>query len=240
VNADASIKSSDQYKSFDKSKLQHATVQGGDTKFLADLQKEPPEADKFQEWTATALTNPDVTNFSTIELWAIMANALNDTIVNYAQEIESAFNWLVNHPQQYQTQVTFNIESDWGEFGLLTPSAAIVDPKDVETKDSDKNIFATDLKIMWGKEHSHVENRFTVEYVFPSFLYTALALFSRPQYLQLYNYQRRFPYRLLYLSRQRWQHRRPRKCTHYYSRGKLDLRLLILACLTGLNLRCID
>lgn len=89
----------------------------------------------------------------TMSLWELMTAAMDDDLNNRAGDIESAFTWIVANPATHQTKCSLTINSDWGEIGLLTPSAFILpDPANPPPTD---NITFSKTKIVWGQEHSH-------------------------------------------------------------------------------------
>ena len=129
---DASINETTQYKQFVAATTVKAALQGGDT-HLADIifntPTDPAVNDTYTEWLATAAEHPAVFSFGTMTLWELM----NDPRVPEAQgvweDVQNAFLWLANHPEQHTTPCTLTINSDWAEIGILVPAAhIIIDP----------------------------------------------------------------------------------------------------------------
>ncbi|KAI6039576.1 MAC/Perforin domain-containing protein [Pisolithus marmoratus] len=67
--------------------------------------------------------------------------------------ILGAYNSLISHFQPYRTAVVFHIQSDWGEFNLLSPESRIIpDPNNPYLP---SNTPASSTRVYWGKECSH-------------------------------------------------------------------------------------
>ncbi|KAL0067320.1 hypothetical protein AAF712_005547 [Marasmius tenuissimus] len=131
---------------------------GGDSKTGTSLAINPKYA-TFLEWADSCKENPPaIMSFVVDELWLLMKYSDNDQIVKFASQIEEAFNWFVDKPKIYKTQVSLVIESDWAEFGLLTPSAVIVKGG----TNPDDNTVWDQTKFRWGRERSHVFEKKTV------------------------------------------------------------------------------
>ncbi|KAL0072607.1 hypothetical protein AAF712_000370 [Marasmius tenuissimus] len=135
---DASVRNSDQYKAYLNLKQRIESVYGGDNNKSLALGMDPTWK-AFQDWVATSQQNPSILSFVVDEL------------------LDAAFHWIVDNPAIYKTSVSLVIESDWAEFGLLTPSAVIIKGDTVPT-----NTTWDETKFTWGKEHSHEYRRQTV------------------------------------------------------------------------------
>ena len=81
-----------------------------------------------------------------------MSAASSSKITDRVADVENAFKWIVSHPAQHKTKCRFIINSDWGEIGLLTPSAFI--EEDPDSKPSTEFVLSS-TKISWGREHSY-------------------------------------------------------------------------------------
>lgn len=103
-------------------------------------------------------------SYSTKELWVLMFESDDNEVSKAADDIEFAYNWIINHPQLYVTSGSIVIESDWAEIGLLTPSATIQPDPNIPVPDPTNTVFQT-TKILWGREHSHDQRRMTIKYV---------------------------------------------------------------------------
>ncbi|KAF8548135.1 hypothetical protein OG21DRAFT_801686 [Imleria badia] len=67
----------------------------------------------------------------------------------------------VDHPPVvYKTAVSLDIQSDWAEFNLLTPSAVIL----LDPANSHPSTNAVDTRVQWGKEYSHNYQRQTLRF----------------------------------------------------------------------------
>lgn len=129
------------------------------------LVNSPTDYSLYEKWTKTNMQNPGVVNFSLTEIWTLMRSAVDTTLQSRADDIQNAFNYIVSHPDPYKTAVTLDVQSDWAEFGILTPSAVIVaDP----SKPYPSNTTASDNKVTFGKEYSHVIKREILKFVVTS------------------------------------------------------------------------
>ncbi|KAF9810948.1 hypothetical protein IEO21_06752 [Rhodonia placenta] len=153
---DASVASESQYKTYQGLAQRLLSCQGGDADMANTLVNSPTDYSLYEKWTKTNMQNPGVVNFSLTEIWTLMRSAVDTTLQSRADDIQNAFNYIVSHPDPYKTAVTLDVQSDWAEFGILTPSAVIVaDP----SKPYPSNTTASDNKVTFGKEYSHVIKR---------------------------------------------------------------------------------
>jgi len=53
------------------------------------------------------------------------ASWASSAVRSRATDIQDAFEYIVAHPQQWRTVVTFSARSNWAEFGLSTPAGKI-------------------------------------------------------------------------------------------------------------------
>lgn len=165
----ASVKSTDQYATFTNQMQKTVSCRGGDPSIAGKIISAPNNDtvfQTFQAWEATARTLPDIMSFSVLEIWVLMSISNNTLVASYADDVQNAFVWMVQNPQPHRTPVRMYIESDWGEFGLLTPSAYVDAATVVVSPPEDpglNNTIATQTKVQWGKEHSHAYRRTTVE-----------------------------------------------------------------------------
>jgi hypothetical protein len=173
-NFDASVESESQYKTFTEYVQKLVSVQGGDINLAINIVSNPTVYANYDAWTKTILLRPDLMNFQTVEIWSLMKDASSSHLRQIANTIQDAFNYIVTHPQPYSTAVSLSIQSDWCEFGLLTPSAIIIPNKDIPFPDPG-NTVQSETKILWGKEYSHDQRRQTIEYVLFSFVIKVLA-----------------------------------------------------------------
>ncbi|OSX64643.1 hypothetical protein POSPLADRAFT_1044142 [Postia placenta MAD-698-R-SB12] len=153
---DASVASESQYKTYQGLAQRLLSCQGGDADMANTLVNSPTDYSLYEKWTKTNMQNPGVVNFSLTEIWTLMRSAVDTTLQSRADDIQNAFNYIVSHPDPYKTAVTLDVQSDWAEFGILTPSAVIIpDP----SKPYPSNTTASDNKVTFGKEYSHVIKR---------------------------------------------------------------------------------
>lgn len=153
-----------QFQTFLNNMQKLVAVQGGDLNLAIEIGSDPTKYDEFVKWTKTVDTRSDLMNFQTVELWTLMKQAIDPELKTWANTIHDAYNWIVEHPQVYSTAALLYIESDWGEFGLLSPSAVIIPDPKVPFPDP-TNTFLNSTKVTWGKEHSHVEYRMSIKFV---------------------------------------------------------------------------
>ncbi|KAK7444053.1 hypothetical protein VKT23_015450 [Stygiomarasmius scandens] len=158
----ADVKKEEQYKTFEEFKQADVTCQGGDLDKGTYFVRHPDSLEAYDDWGATVASYPNVTSFSTVEIWSLFRDANAKVLREAADELEKAFNHLKDHTEIHQTKVTLTIESDWAEFGLLTPSAVIIKDKDIPLPD--KTVFS-ETKVQWGREHSHAYERKDVRFI---------------------------------------------------------------------------
>lgn len=173
---DASITESEQYKEFSNYMQKVFSIQGGDLTLALDLGTDPADYDKYVEWTKTAPSRADLMSIQTIELWVLLKDAISADLRNIANTLREAYEYIAHHPVVYRTKARIYIESDWAEIGMLTPSAIIKEDPDAPLEDPGNTYLGT-TKLRWGREHSHVEKRQTIEFVLLStLLYRSNAL----------------------------------------------------------------
>jgi len=158
---DASVKSQNQYKLFSEYFQYLVTVSGGgDRSKLANTDATYPD---YTEWIASIKErDPGLLTFQVIELWGLIRYADSSELKAYATPLEDAFMWIVGHPDVYKTAVSLDIQTDWAEFNLLTPSAVIV--PDPANPYPSTNTVASDTRVQWGKEYSHNYQRLTLQF----------------------------------------------------------------------------
>ncbi|KAJ8076762.1 hypothetical protein PM082_001185 [Marasmius tenuissimus] len=153
---DPGVRGSDQYKAYLNLKQRIESVYGGDNNKAIALGTKPTWP-SFQDWVVTSQQNPSILSFVVDELWSLMKNSADDDIIKAAPRIEDAFNYIVDNPAVYKTAVSLVCESDWAEFGLLTPSAIVIKGDNVPS-----NTTWDETKLTWGKEYSHDYHRQTI------------------------------------------------------------------------------
>ncbi|KAG6334618.1 hypothetical protein ID866_4470 [Astraeus odoratus] len=157
---DSSVTTEEQYKTFSAFMQKTVSVMGGDSVLNTRLAADPHHNDRFVEWAETVTANSATTNFTVQELWILMKSAASKELRDTANTVEQAFNWIVAHPQAYQTDVTLDIQSDWAEFNLLTPGAVIIN---VQTDDPGNTVMS-ETRVQWGLEYSHQYQRKTLSF----------------------------------------------------------------------------
>ncbi|KAJ8076744.1 hypothetical protein AAF712_000368 [Marasmius tenuissimus] len=157
---DASVKKEDQFKEFMEFKQADVTAQGGELNAGINFIQHPDNMEAYDAWGKTVASYPNVTSLSTIEIWSLLRDAAAEELRNAADQLEAAFNHLKSHKEVHQTKVTLTIESDWAEFGLLTPSAVIIKDGDIPA-----NTIFSETKVQWGKEYSHDYHRQDIKFI---------------------------------------------------------------------------
>ncbi|KAI6027942.1 hypothetical protein BKA83DRAFT_4236389 [Pisolithus microcarpus] len=158
---DATVMAQDQYKKFEEYFQYLVTVSGGGDR--SKLANTDGTYDDYQKWEDSIKDNrPGLLSFQVIEVWTLMKLANSDVLKSYADPLYNAFMWIVGHPDVYKTAVSLDIQSDWAEFNLLTPSAVIM--PDPQSPYPAQNTVASDTRVQWGKEYSHVYERQTLRF----------------------------------------------------------------------------
>lgn len=85
-------------------------------------------------------------SFQSEALWDIMNSAADPLLASRGTDVYKAYQYIVEHPEQHFTRARMVITSDWGEVGLLTPSAYIVRDPLGENPDT---TFLESTKISW-------------------------------------------------------------------------------------------
>lgn len=88
-----------------------------------------------------------------------MRDAANTTVRGRANDIQDALSYNITLPQPYRTELIFTIQSDWAEFGLLSPCGVIIENK---ANPYPPLTQGSETKITWGREHSHDQRRETI------------------------------------------------------------------------------
>lgn len=82
------------------------------------------------KWVDSDDTAPNVKSFHHESLWDLINGVVDPELAARGSDVQKAYNWLVENPEQHLTQARMVIRSDWEEIGLLTPCAYIVkDPR---------------------------------------------------------------------------------------------------------------
>ncbi|KAI6098437.1 hypothetical protein EDD16DRAFT_1662944 [Pisolithus croceorrhizus] len=146
-----SVTAEDQYKQFSEYFQYLVTVSGGGDR--SKLANTDGTYDDYQTWIQSIKKNgPGLLSFQVIEVWTLMKLAESDVLKSYADPLYNAFMWIVGHPDVYKTAVSLDIQSDWAEFNLLTPSAVIA--PDPTSPYPAQNTVASDTRVQW-KERDH-------------------------------------------------------------------------------------
>ncbi|MCJ1384368.1 hypothetical protein MMC17_007484 [Xylographa soralifera] len=157
---DAEIKTTSQFKEFSALVQKTCDCFGGDPVMANQIASGPEDGDiwkRFQDWDDTAQKTPNVMTIQTMAIWDLMFLAKNPKIYKRVNDISNAYKWISQNPGLYITKCRFTINSDWGEIGLLTPSAFIeINPESPPPSD---NVNFQTTKVSFGREHSYEYKR---------------------------------------------------------------------------------
>ena len=161
---DINVKGESQYATFEDSVQKTSSCLGGDPKLASPLDSDPTSESifkTFQQWVETAGTRPNIMSFQTMTIWDLMNSANDSEVASRAADVQDAYQFIVENPEQHQTKARLVITSDWGEIGLLTPSAFIApDPEHPATPEA----FFSSTKITWTSNGAS-QRDVTIEYV---------------------------------------------------------------------------
>ncbi|KAL8822703.1 MAG: hypothetical protein Q9191_006567, partial [Dirinaria sp. TL-2023a] len=146
---DINIKGESQYAEFEDSVQKASSCLGGDPELASPLDSDPSSDgvfETFKQWVNTTHTRPNLMSFQTMTLWDLMSGANDSEVAARGTDVQDAFSWIVENPEEHQTKARLTITSDWGEIGLLTPSAFILrDP----AHSAPVEAFFSSTKITW-------------------------------------------------------------------------------------------
>ena len=164
---DAEIKSTSQFKEFETLVQKSCDCFGGDPALALEIACAPENGDVykyFTDWNKTAVNQPNVMSMETMAIWELMSLAADPKVYKRVDDFSNAYKWISSNPGVYITKCRFTINSDWGEIGLLTPSAFI--EKDPASPPPTDNVNFQTTKVSFGREHSYQFKRdVIVEYV---------------------------------------------------------------------------
>ncbi|RYP14427.1 hypothetical protein DL765_006370 [Monosporascus sp. GIB2] len=167
---DVSVAGTDQYKSFSNKMQKICCCVGGDatlaTAIISGATGDDDVYQKFREWVKTHQQHPSIISIQTVALWDVMSTSPDPEVSRRSRDVENAYLWIVSHPRRHRTKCRLTINSDWGEIGLLTPSAFILSDPDSPVQHPNVSISST--KIRWdgkpaGYGHQHLAIDFIIE-----------------------------------------------------------------------------
>lgn len=129
-NVDSTVDtSSAQYKSFANSMQKTCTASGKDSELANQINREPQSEDVYDtyvEWAGPLQDGSiDVTRFSLDNIWSALDGVQDPDLKSRAEDVRAAYEWITTHPRIYKSPCRLEIQSDWGDMNLLTPSAWI-------------------------------------------------------------------------------------------------------------------
>ncbi|KAF9487884.1 hypothetical protein BDN71DRAFT_1542500 [Pleurotus eryngii] len=148
---DGSVKQQPHYQTF-KNIVQYSnSVQGGDPQTAGKIIQDPSKYNEFQKWVDSVDSHASqLSGLVVTELWTVMELSSSEYLQDAAARIEAAFLFILNNPSVYKTAVTLHVESDWAEFGLITPSAVVLPGERIPNL-----TVISETKVNFGKEKSH-------------------------------------------------------------------------------------
>lgn len=163
ASVEAGAKEKETYRKFSSEMQKFINCSGGDKDLRGTLNSDvgtDAVAEPFKKWIKTADSNPDVMAFGLMDIWTLIGTLDDAKLADYSMELEKAFRYIVNNPKRHKTKARFVISSDWGELGLLSPDAFIIeDPEHPPAADLKDQLIFNSTKIQWGKEHSYKYKR---------------------------------------------------------------------------------
>lgn len=111
-------------------------------------------AQTFQSWIATTDKALDVTNLRVTSVSTLLSASNDLNVSDRAYDIGQALTWVLENPERHRVKGRLVIDSDWAEFGLLSPGCFL---KCSPHKQED--IVITPTKIVWGTPGSHKVRR---------------------------------------------------------------------------------
>ncbi|KAG0696911.1 hypothetical protein DFH29DRAFT_1024186 [Suillus ampliporus] len=141
-----------QYKTFLEYMQKLVSVSGGDAKLALAVATNPSSNATYTRWLDSVTETPHSTvlSFQTVELWTLMRYSTDKKLKDFADQLEAAFAYILANPKRYKTTVVFDIQSNWAEFNLLTPSADVeLDPEHLYPS----NTVASNTRVKWSVMH---------------------------------------------------------------------------------------
>lgn len=146
---DADVNSTQQFKVFENTMQKTCSCDGGNVTLGNSICAGTKDNlwDVYSQWSLSTERLPHVTNLKTESLWSLMEFSTDDAIAGYADDISTAFDFIVSHPTVHQTAVAMTVNSDWAQFDLLSPSAYIV--RDERNPPPEGIVIFEKTKIQW-------------------------------------------------------------------------------------------
>lgn len=132
---------------------------------MADSLADSPDFSTFQQWTDSISGNPELVVFGASELWTLLRDANNAKLRAIAGDLRSAFEYISllrkGVPDDKHTWVTFEMESDRAEFGILTANA-VIGGGDSNQLALPQSLSLGPPKLHWGSSGSTLQHLITV------------------------------------------------------------------------------
>ncbi|KAG8527676.1 uncharacterized protein KY384_007829 [Bacidia gigantensis] len=110
-----------QYSTFLSEEVLTLNLRGGDTTVGNTITADPTSKDtaaNFAKWGEGGAAFPDIIGLGMVELWKLLREVF---LFDEANKVQNAWNYFASHRADHFTKCTLIVNSDWGEFGLLTP-----------------------------------------------------------------------------------------------------------------------
>ncbi|KAG1723023.1 uncharacterized protein EDB91DRAFT_1255803 [Suillus paluster] len=128
---DPTVMEEAQYKTFLRTWQYNVLALGGDRSIANKLTSNPASYKEYEEWVATTGKHPSsLLSLNVEELWNLMKLTGDPVLAIYADQLSAAFNHIITHPKVFKTAISLEIDTDWGRFDLLTPSARLLPDSD--------------------------------------------------------------------------------------------------------------
>lgn len=151
-----SLAGQQQFKVFLKERHEEANCVGGDSNLAEQLVNnldDPQIYNKFQSWSQSTDNAPTVISFVLMSVWDVISFASDPAVSGRALDVQKAFQWTLENPQEHWTRGIFSVTSDWGEIVLLNPGAYFLRPEG-SPPDFPANVQFESTKILFGKQDS--------------------------------------------------------------------------------------
>ena len=153
---DPDILKQKQFKEFLDERHEDVNCVGGDSHLAEQLVHnlaDPDIISTFQSWSQSTDDAPTIISFFLMSLWDLMPFAMDPDVSGRAVDVQRAFEWTLEHPQEHWTEGTLSVSSDWGEILLLSPGAYFCLPE-AGIPQLPGNVQVEPTKILLGEQES--------------------------------------------------------------------------------------
>ncbi|KAK4160242.1 hypothetical protein QBC43DRAFT_293133 [Cladorrhinum sp. PSN259] len=114
------------------------------------------------DWVKTNRQHPSITSVQTTALWDVMSASPDTEVSSRARDVEKAYLCIVAHPSRHWSKCRLDINADWGEIRLLTPSAFMRPDPHSPIQRSDVGINPANVQ---GSNGDHHPKRVTIDFI---------------------------------------------------------------------------